>query len=287
MRSTTLVFPAAAALVSVAGAPLPAHADELWRQDHVDCATVSNGCWGGISSQDARNPGGSGWMYEVADNFDAAAGWTVTNLEFWGAQATTTPYPTTGFMIRFYADNNGQIGPLLLTQDVFTFAQDVYFTWNVIPFQGFHYTLNLSTPFAVPAAGRYWMSVVAIQPYGAGNPDYRQWGWNLAQNIRGPVCQQSSSPPGGYSPQSNDVAFVLYGTGGTPPCYANCDSSTAQPRLNVADFTCFLQRFAEGSALPAAQQYSHYCNCDGGNVPPPLNVADFTCFLQKFAAGCP
>jgi len=30
-----------------------------------------------------------------------------------------------------------------------------------------------------------------------------------------------------------------------------------------------------------------YANCDGSTVPPILNVADFTCFLQKFAAGCP
>ena len=31
-----------------------------------------------------------------------------------------------------------------------------------------------------------------------------------------------------------------------PTCYANCDQSTAAPALNVADFTCFLQRFAAG-----------------------------------------
>jgi hypothetical protein len=61
-------------------------------------------------------------------------------------------------------------------------------------------------------------------------------------------------------------------------CYANCDGSTAAPVLNVADFTCFLQRFAGGDA---------YANCDGSTAAPALNVADFTCFLQKYAAGCP
>jgi hypothetical protein len=61
-------------------------------------------------------------------------------------------------------------------------------------------------------------------------------------------------------------------------CYANCDSSTATPVLNVADFTCFLQRFASGDA---------YANCDNSTAAPTLNVADFTCFLQSFAAGCP
>jgi hypothetical protein len=63
-----------------------------------------------------------------------------------------------------------------------------------------------------------------------------------------------------------------------PACYANCDASTAAPALNVADFTCFLQKFA--GADP-------YANCDGSTTAPSLNVADFTCFLQKYAAGCP
>jgi hypothetical protein len=60
-------------------------------------------------------------------------------------------------------------------------------------------------------------------------------------------------------------------------CYANCDGSTTPPVLNVADFSCFLQRFAAGDP---------YANCDGSTTPPVLNVADFSCFLQAFAAGC-
>jgi hypothetical protein len=68
-------------------------------------------------------------------------------------------------------------------------------------------------------------------------------------------------------------------TVGSPPtCYANCDNSTSSPVLNVADFTCFLQRFAAGQS---------YANCDNSTAQPVLNVADFTCFLQRFAAGCP
>jgi hypothetical protein len=61
-------------------------------------------------------------------------------------------------------------------------------------------------------------------------------------------------------------------------CYANCDGSTVAPVLNVADFSCFLQRFAAGDCR---------ANCDRSVLPPVLNVADFTCFLQKYAAGCP
>jgi hypothetical protein len=67
------------------------------------------------------------------------------------------------------------------------------------------------------------------------------------------------------------------GAGAPPPCYANCDASTAAPVLNVADFTCFLQKYAGGD--PSA-------NCDESTAVPTLNVADFSCFLQKYAAGC-
>ena len=60
-------------------------------------------------------------------------------------------------------------------------------------------------------------------------------------------------------------------------CYANCDESTTPPILNVADFSCFLNRYAAGDS---------YANCDGSTTPPVLNVADFSCFLNAFASGC-
>ncbi len=66
---------------------------------------------------------------------------------------------------------------------------------------------------------------------------------------------------------------------GTPQmCYANCDSSTVPPILNVNDFQCFLNQFAAGNA---------YANCDGSSTAPVLNVNDFQCFLNKYAQGCP
>jgi hypothetical protein len=60
-----------------------------------------------------------------------------------------------------------------------------------------------------------------------------------------------------------------------PNCYSNCDDSEIQPRLNIADFTCFLQKYA---------RLDPYANC---NVDATIDIADFQCFLQKFAAGCP
>jgi hypothetical protein len=274
MQRVSFLALSAGALVAAAGA---ASADELWRQDHADCTANPSHCYGGPASQDARNPGGPGWMYEVVDNFGAQSGWTIQNLEFWGGQATLTPAITDGFMIRFYADNDGQVGALLQTQDVMTFDQSVYFTWiPAFPLQGFHYTLALNEPFAVPAAGRYWMSIVAIQPY--GGPNDRQWFWNLSNTVHPPFAQQSS-PPGQYAPQTADNAFVLYGTTGAPaPCYANCDGSTTEPILNVLDFICFQTAYAQGASS---------ANCDGSTTEPVLNVLDFICFQTKYAQGCP
>jgi hypothetical protein len=65
---------------------------------------------------------------------------------------------------------------------------------------------------------------------------------------------------------------------GPVPCYANCDASTAAPVLNVNDFLCFLNAFAQGDT---------YANCDHSTSAPTLNVLDFSCFLNLFAAGCP
>src|ERR1051326_1532057 len=79
--------------------------------------------------------------------------------------------------------------------------------------------------------------------------------------------------PGDLTDYVDHVAI----SGGSAPCYANCDNSTVQPILNVLDFTCFLNRFAARDS---------YANCDGSTTQPVLNVLDFTCFLNQFAAGC-
>jgi hypothetical protein len=73
-------------------------------------------------------------------------------------------------------------------------------------------------------------------------------------------------------------AIILFMTSEPPPhCYADCDSSTAMPFLNINDFICFQRRFAAGDA---------YANCDGSTQAPILNVDDFLCFQARFIAGC-
>jgi hypothetical protein len=73
---------------------------------------------------------------------------------------------------------------------------------------------------------------------------------------------------------STDILLARFG----PPCYANCDYSSAAPLLTVADHVCFMGRFAAGEP---------YANWDESTGTPALTVADFLCFQDKFAAGCP
>ncbi len=99
--------------------------------------------------------------------------------------------------------------------------------------------------------------------------------WKVIDTGGGSVFSVVASAPSHTSWRGVEWAPVA---GAPSVCYANCDGSTAAPVLNVADFTCFLQRFAGGHSE---------ANCDGSTLPPVLNVADFSCFLQRFAAGCP
>jgi hypothetical protein len=69
---------------------------------------------------------------------------------------------------------------------------------------------------------------------------------------------------------------VNFSTNLAAPCYANCDGSTVAPVLNVADFGCFLNKYAAGDT---------YANCDNSTVPPVLNVADFGCYLNSTRQG--
>jgi hypothetical protein len=92
----------------------------------------------------------------------------------------------------------------------------------------------------------------------------------------------AASPPWGQfffggAPVANFGAKVFARAATGPSCYANCDSSTAVPFLNVQDFSCFLTKYAAGNA---------YANCDNSTQPPVLNVSDFSCFLTKYATGC-
>jgi hypothetical protein len=244
------ILPAAAALALA----IPALADELWRQNPINA-------FSGLSSQVALNAGGDGWMYETVADFDAQAGWTVTAIEFWGGYPRVQPGNMRGFMIDFYPDQDGTVGQALLSEDVMTFTQQVYYCCTFPPpnnFPGYHYTLTLNTPFHVPASGRYWMGVNAILDFGGTATDSVQWGWIQAQDVVGPSCQLSVFPPHSpYQAQGQDVAFVLLGTRCGSADF-NCDGDVGTDADIEAFFTCLA-----GTCPPAPCTSTADFNFDG------------------------
>ncbi len=195
-------------------AATPCFAQELYRQN-----PVPNG-FGGLAAQDARNPGGLGWFAEVVDNFPGQAGWSIGSVEFWGGYVTDVPGNTHGFMIRFYDGADGAVGQLLSTQDVMDFDEVEYYSTVITGLgtvRGYHYTVNLATPFVVPADGQYWMSVTAILDRGGGANE-PQWGWAAAATTTPPTCRQWFFSPGNFNPQGNDVGFALNAATTGPTC---------------------------------------------------------------------
>jgi hypothetical protein len=256
MRATVLCVAAAATCGAV-------QAQELYRQNPFP--TI-----GGLTSQDARNPGGLGWFSEVIDNFPVTASVRISNVEFWGGYGPNPPGTFHGCTIRFYTDNNGVPGTRIFQQDVpGTCGQAPDFTAG--GGSRYHYSAPLSPAFVPAAPGRYWMSVVGIVDRGGASTD-PQWGWTPATAVNPPPAVQFVF--GSQIPINDDVAFVLNGDN----CYANCDFSTAAPVLNVLDFNCFLNAFSSGGS---------YANCDHSTTAPVLNVLDFNCFLTAFSTGCP
>jgi hypothetical protein len=167
---------------------------------------------------------------------------------------------------------------------------------------GFEYSYSPDTwelPMAGPAITQQPSGATAaagasvqfsVQASGAQGYQWRKGGVALSDggNISGAMSATLTIEPVSSGDAGSYDVIVSNSCGATPSnavtlsvgtsCYANCDGSTTPPVLNVADFGCFLQKFAAGDL---------YANCDGSTTPPVLNVADFGCFLQKFAAGCP
>jgi hypothetical protein len=91
-----------------------------------------------------------------------------------------------------------------------------------------------------------------------GNPLYWSYGDNLFQSqiLGHPVTLSRlamnvniiTNPAGSLWANAASIGRVevYYIAPGPGPCYANCDGSTTAPILNVEDFSCFINRFAQG-----------------------------------------
>ncbi len=243
-----------------------ASANDFYRQDPTNS-------FAGLSSQDARNPGGLGWFSEVADNFPAEAGWSIGQVDFWGGYASLPGQPgnTEGFTVRFYTDNFGSPGNLVFEQDVMSFTREQYFVGGPFDWAGYAYSVDLDPPFVVPATEEMWISVVALLARGGG-VDEPQWGWVAAATFTNPpFAHQWFFSPGNFTQQSNDVSFVLSEGSAAPTCPPDLNGDGV---VDADDFFLFLQLFAAGD--PRAD-----FNNDGV-----IDADDFFAFLSAFAAGC-
>jgi hypothetical protein len=143
--------------------------------------------------------------------------------------------------------------------------------------------IEFDQPFTFDAAKNYIITVRHNGSVGGASPGMDANG--NSGNYRG---QFVSNYTGTVATSTANYTIVQLQLGvGTQGCYANCDNSTTEPVLNVEDFTCFINEFAQAIGLPTQQQIGHYANCDHSTTEPVLNVEDFTCFISAFAQGCP
>jgi hypothetical protein len=132
--------------------------------------------------------------------------------------------------------------------------------------------VDFQTPFVVDPAKKY---IVTVRHTGHG-ASTQSWDRVLSGgDYAGRSASTYAATTGGTLANVSIPQFWV--TTGAAPCYPNCDGSTTAPILNVQDFGCFLNAFANGDS---------YANCDGSTTAPVLNVQDFGCFLNSFAAGC-
>jgi hypothetical protein len=199
---------------------------------------------------------------------------TFQNFDIYMAQAAVTP----GNLQLADVTNNIGTGLLQVRSGPITFGP-AYFSGGALSpdFNPQCVPIQLETPYTYTGGPLLLMVRHTGSGAGNGNLDWvsSSFGASGAQAIA--VSSYTSNVSWGGGGNGGAIVVELTFTSGPAPCYANCDQSTTQPVLNVADFTCFLQRFAAGDS---------YANCDQSTTEPVLNVGDFTCFLQRFAAGC-
>jgi hypothetical protein len=131
-------------------------------------------------------------------------------------------------------------------------------------------------------AGLSWHTVETVGPSGANTePGWRFHSFRVADFVTPTNQVQVRFIAADYTDSIVEAAvddFALSGIECRTQCYANCDGSTAAPKLTANDFQCFLGKFAAGDP---------YANCDGSTAAPVLTANDFQCFLTHFANGCP
>lgn len=167
--------------------------------------------------------------------------------------------------------------------------------------------LNESGGFTVHGWGSETGSVrdlasnVSVQDISAG---YSQWAFaTLPQSTFGALvtdvatlttggygCATSNPiPPNAPTQFVTDAFHLIRGNDNVYTqaaiCYtANCDGSTATPRLTANDWVCLSNRYAAAQELPYEQQVIDYANCDASTGIPVLTSNDFMCFSNRYVS---
>jgi hypothetical protein len=235
-------------------------------------------------------PGGSGTEYRVAEDFTVTGdGWEIEKIRIYGYSTIQTgnpvpPAPFTAIVMNIWDGHPRAAGSSIVA--VSTTLGPSQWTGAYRVDNG-NLTQDTRPIYAIEAVfanttlpvGTYWYDVQVT----GGDPTtpYVMDGLvNADGNAMNLFLDAIGFNPIRYGTPQRGLAFPFEVIGeqvGGGGCYANCDGSTVEPVLNVADFSCFLGKFAAGEP---------YANCDESTVEPVLNVADFSCFLGKFAAGC-
>jgi hypothetical protein len=243
-------------------------------------------------------PGG----YTIADDFviTGPGNWHIDEITVYAYRQHTAGGTFTRAYLEIWDGQPGTPGASVVFGDQTTdrlisstFADLYRVANNTFALNRFVQTNRLAVDATLPP-GHYWLryslEVESNEAIGNQSP------FVTIVGSRGPVGANAIQSLGGpFHPILDDVnlplvrqelPFVITGHVVDPPCYANCDGSTVPPILNVEDFTCFINEFAQAQLLPHEQQLMHYANCDQSTTPPVLNVEDFSCFINRFAQGC-
>jgi hypothetical protein len=253
-----------------------------------------------------NTPGGTSFLSQLAnsprtyqmllheDQLTTLVGSELTGIAFRNSATITTSWPATEVtypdyqiylspsvppadrQLDFAANVAGpqlqvRSGPLVIQPDVYTFGSSpnafgptIEFT-QPYPYQGGHLIIELRHTGSNSSTSR------GVDAIGTSNPGY------LNQFS---ACWQGT---GGVLQGNFSIVQVSFQAGG-PVCYADCDSNET---LNLDDFLCFINEFAQAQFLPPSQQQTHYANCTGATAEPYLSIDDFICFINEFSQGCP
>ena len=207
---------------------------------------------------------------ELADDFIADRGLRIDRATAWGAYANMSEPPLFQSMrVTFYRDAGGLPGAQV-TSRLVNNATKIDTGLMMAGFNKpiYQHDLVFATPVEL-TPGRYWVSVL-------GNTPSHTWAWaRLTTSANAHAVRQGT---GAWTPGPGNFAWTLCGEE-LESCYADCDPSTGPGVLDIFDFLCFGNHFANNN--------TYACNCDlstGNNV---CDIFDFLCFGNAFAAGCP